>query len=1062
MLRNPTLVCLIALSLALAPEGAAALGLGGMRTQSALNQPFYAEIDLFDVKTDELDAVNARLASRDDFEQAGVERPHFLTRLNFTPMVGPNGQAIVQITSREPIREPYLDFLVEVLWPKGRLVKEYTVLMDPPVSGARRAPSVVQPQVTGSGRRSPPPARPAERPKPPPQRSAARPASREQPASPVRPAPALAPELAKPPSVSRQTDDSFPLRFGPVTSGSGLWKIARRMALPEATVAQTAMALYRNNQDAFVGGNINLLKVGANLVIPTAEALFALDADRAERQFQDALAGRRVTSTPIATIPEQPELRIATAAANDGAQVPSGEDDADLGAPPEKIGELEDDLLRVRETSESNRQETTELRDRIRELEDQLGDIRRLLELRNAQLAQLQMAGRDRVPSEVDGSGLPESDAIETAAGRKLLGRDGALSPPRSAVDLVLDDPGRDLLPKSLGEMSQAPTETNVDRTEQVEDVVAVSPLGETSPTGIAEVDQQAMMLPPGSTAVEIGATGEPDAMEDPQGTGSGQFGFLYPVTDVLPPWALAFGLGAIVMGGLGLLAYRRHRQTTAIESESTALDSDPDRNQGLADYHHADGFATPIPILPSVPDSDAAPDIQPRTKMERVRSLKEAFPPGERLSIDLDSLPESELDIAPSQGPVESDPVVDVGTESPVEAAPNIHPMPLLASSSTQGADVLAEADIYILYGRYREAESILLDELEHSPDRVDLKYKLAEAYIGSENRDDLAALMGQMQSGGEDRDDPARWFTMRQELERMRTASDADDGLLAGDSRSATGSPMGEPSVDEPSMAEPESPEVTLDLDANDVDALGGSDFDDSKDAGFSVSAAEVMPSREDELREQLEDLELDLRDLDMFGDLRDDAPSTRTQSPANSDVAPILDLPSEAPEQSTPSAHRDAPPGLGDDLDLDLDALDRLASLDDIDSWEEGPGPALGRLDEDLRGIDATERSRPDTPLESALKSAPLPNADAPLAAPTAVDPYRSADSVASEMMSSQWQTDSGVWDEAATKMDLARAYIEMEDPDAARTILNEVLVDGTDEQKSEANTLLAKLH
>ncbi len=125
MLRNPTLisvqVSVLSLSLALASGGAAALGLGGMRTQSALNQPFYAEIDLFDIKSDELDTVKVRLASREDFSQAGAERPHFLTRLNFTPMIGPSGQPIVQITSREPIREPYLDFLVEVLWPQGRL-----------------------------------------------------------------------------------------------------------------------------------------------------------------------------------------------------------------------------------------------------------------------------------------------------------------------------------------------------------------------------------------------------------------------------------------------------------------------------------------------------------------------------------------------------------------------------------------------------------------------------------------------------------------------------------------------------------------------------------------------------------------------------------------------------------------------------------------------------------------------------------------------------------------------------------------------------------------------------
>ncbi len=138
-----------------------------------------------------------------------------------------------------------------------------------------------------------------------------------------------------------------------------------------------------------------------------------------------------------------------------------------------------------------------------------------------------------------------------------------------------------------------------------------------------------------------------------------------------------------------------------------------------------------------------------------------------------------------------------------------------------------------------------------------------------------------------------------------------------------------------------------------------------------------------------------------------------------------------------------------------------------------------PELDSLDDGL-GIDATETPRPDVPLEPESKSAPIPMTESPLepelksatdleplnargtvGGPDADDPDPNADSLSSEMMSSEWQTDSGLWDEAATKMDLARAYIEMEDPDAARTILKEVLVEGNDEQQGEANTLLAKL-
>jgi pilus assembly protein FimV len=294
-----------------------------------------------------------------------------------------------------------------------------------------------------------------------------------------------------------------------------------------------------------------------------------------------------------------------------------------------------------------------------------------------------------------------------------------------------------------------------------------------------------------------------------------------------------------------------------------------------------------------------------------------------------------------------------------------------------------------------------------------------LAEAYIGSENRDALTALMGEMESAGEDQDDPARWFTMRQELARMRPASDTDDRSTAEGDASVFELLVAEPPVaqspaTQPSMTESESEEMTVDLDADDVDPLGTADFAETEDTSLGVSAGEVGPSRADELQEQMEELELDLRDLDMLGDLRADVPSVTAQPPAAAGVAaPTLELPAAEAAESPAPSERDLPMGLGDDLDLNLDALDELMS-------------------EDHR----------DAPLDSPISDPDM-------------------DSLSSEMMSSEWQTDSGLWDEAATKMDLARAYIEMADPDAARTILKEVLVEGNEEQQGEAKTLLATL-
>ena len=132
----------LAISLALSPAGVSALGLGDIHPRSVLNQGFKADIDLVAVKPGELEDVKVSLASPEAFERAGVERPYLLSKLRFKPERKPDGSAVIRVTSRQPIREPFLNFLVEVNWPKGRLVREYTVLLDPPVT-LQRAPAPI-------------------------------------------------------------------------------------------------------------------------------------------------------------------------------------------------------------------------------------------------------------------------------------------------------------------------------------------------------------------------------------------------------------------------------------------------------------------------------------------------------------------------------------------------------------------------------------------------------------------------------------------------------------------------------------------------------------------------------------------------------------------------------------------------------------------------------------------------------------------------------------------------------------------------------------------------------
>lgn len=142
MVRVRNLVLAIAAATALTSEMAYALGLGEVTLKSSLNQPLVAEIELLDAKTLAPGEVVPVLASAEDFNRAGVDRQYFLTDLTFTPILRPDGKSVIRVSSTKPVREPYLNFLIEVLWPSGRLLREYTLLLDPPLYSPEIAASV--------------------------------------------------------------------------------------------------------------------------------------------------------------------------------------------------------------------------------------------------------------------------------------------------------------------------------------------------------------------------------------------------------------------------------------------------------------------------------------------------------------------------------------------------------------------------------------------------------------------------------------------------------------------------------------------------------------------------------------------------------------------------------------------------------------------------------------------------------------------------------------------------------------------------------------------------------
>ena len=179
-----------------------ALGLGDIRLSSALNQPLRAEIELLAATPEELNNLTVQLASQDTFDRYDLDRPIFLTSLNFEIVRSGNADGnVIRVTSSEPITEPFVTFLVEASWSRGRLLREYTLLLDPPTFAP--PPSTQQTEaVTAPTRSAPADSGQIQRPAPQPQPQPAPPPPTQTVRPPVQaPAPAAPqpqPQAAEP------------------------------------------------------------------------------------------------------------------------------------------------------------------------------------------------------------------------------------------------------------------------------------------------------------------------------------------------------------------------------------------------------------------------------------------------------------------------------------------------------------------------------------------------------------------------------------------------------------------------------------------------------------------------------------------------------------------------------------------------------------------------------------------------------------------------------------------------------------------------------------------------
>ncbi|HEY6862949.1 MAG TPA: FimV/HubP family polar landmark protein, partial [Burkholderiales bacterium] len=290
----------LAVACALAPGYACAAGLGKITVQSALGQPLRAEIEVVSLQAGEAESLSAKLGAIAAFRQADIEFNPVLQSVKFSVEPRPGGKVVVLMSSTQPINEPYVDMLVEVNWASGRLLREYTFLLDPPEYRSPTLTAAKQPSAAPAAEPAPAPA-PARAAAPEPQAPAPQAAA---PAEPAQAAPAestaqsepkepaegsepagaggttaqAAPEAPKAPEEHELVSEPKPAATYEVKRGDTLSKIALRNKVDGVTLQQMLVALFRANQEAFVGDNMNRLRAGKIITIPDKEEMAAVGA----------------------------------------------------------------------------------------------------------------------------------------------------------------------------------------------------------------------------------------------------------------------------------------------------------------------------------------------------------------------------------------------------------------------------------------------------------------------------------------------------------------------------------------------------------------------------------------------------------------------------------------------------------------------------------------------------------------------------------------------------------------------------------------------------------------
>ena len=944
-----------------------AAGLGKLKVLSALGQPLRAEIDLIAIPKDEVDLLTARIATIESYKQAKIERQEGVGSVRFAVVKNPNGEAFLKLSSVQAFNEPFLQLLIQLDWPTGRLLREYTILLDPPgFQEAGIAPAISAP-VTKSEAAKPaavvvtPLARSEESAPVKPSKKALQPApvkkeAKEAPLLKAESSRKLTPaELTFPRfEGSEQTESaqsekqavlvtSTPRPSTPASSerrehtvqkGDTLSKIARNNPVEGYSLEQMMVAIYESNGEAFSANNMNRITTGKSLSVPDKAALDArgtsqgaaakeIKAHAADwNAYRQKLAGAVAEQQPAKDEAKSESSGKITAKAEDKDAKPqepgkdvlklskgeaAGKGDAGKGNGAEAKA-LKERLAAAQDEAVAKEKALKEANSRISELDKNIKDMQSLLELKNKQLAELEKQA-------------------------KLKPTPAPTPIPAPVADAPKPEPAK------LPEAAPAPV-----------------------PVPEPEVVAQA----PAQPAPQLAKPPVKKPVPQPELETS----FLDTVMS--NPLYLG-GSAAAVVGALfaGLWALGRRRKKSLASFEDSIM---------------------------------TGSDLKTNTVF------------GNTAGGQIDTGDTSFLTDFSQAG---------------------------MGAIDTNDVDPIAEAEVYMAYGRDAQAEEILKEAMSKDPERHEVQLKLLEIYAGRKNTgafETLAAELYAATSGQGSVWNKAAEFGRGLDPANPLYASQGEDSDM----------PMPAASVAVGGVAAATA--AAQDLDFNlDLDTQAG------------TPQAELPELSDEDLGGALD------FDLDTIGGLtlpEDETSASAAKDAADEIAALDFNLDSIIPQAVEKKA--DAPEVMAD---LGLDNLQFDAPSFPVDKSASGQPAARAEpsLDEDTLALDF------DFNLDQSDST--TANATSPLDADTLMpeldlsginlDLGQTETAATEDFGGSELEDattlvgDSSVWEESSTKLDLARAYLEMGDKEGAREILQEVVGEGGPEQQAEANKLLATL-